>query len=53
MNGPELIREYILAMKGVDIVGVAEPRNDHEAELYIQALAVAVSWKMKQGTSND
>jgi hypothetical protein len=44
MTGPELIRQYILAKKGVDIGGIAEPCNDREWQLYRHALSVAMYW---------
>ena len=44
MNKCELIRAYILAKKGVDIGGIAEPRNAHEWELFNRAWQVAMIW---------
>jgi hypothetical protein len=44
MSGPELIRRYILAMKGVDIGGIAEPVTTLQWALYYQAVAIATDW---------
>jgi len=44
MNKCELIRAYILAMKGVDIGGIEEPRNAREWALFDQAWQVAMIW---------
>lgn len=44
MNKCEIIRAYILAMKGVDIGGIAEPRNDREWELFHRAYQYAMFW---------
>jgi len=44
MNGPELIRQYILERKGVDIGGIAPPRDGVEWIMYHQALQVAAAW---------
>jgi hypothetical protein len=46
MSGPELIRQYIMAIKGVDIGGIAEPRNERQWALYRQAFAIALYWYM-------
>jgi hypothetical protein len=44
MSGPELIRLYILSVKGVDIGGIAEPQTVRQWELYRRALSVAMFW---------
>jgi hypothetical protein len=44
MNGPEIIRQYILAMKGVDIGGIQEPVTETEKMLYSRALSIAMHW---------
>jgi hypothetical protein len=44
MNGPEIIRQYILAMKGVDIGGIQEPVTHRDKELYSRALSIAMHW---------
>ena len=51
MNGPELIRQYILAHNGVDIEGIAEPRNEREWQLYNRAYMVALLWWTSKHTS--
>ena len=51
MSGPELIRQYILAMTGTDIGGIAPPRNEREMALYIHALAIAQAWHQANATS--
>jgi len=48
MNGPELIRQYILAMKGVDIGGIQEPSTPHQWDLYYRALMIAMVWQQNQ-----
>jgi hypothetical protein len=50
MTGPELIRQYILAMTGTDIGGIAPPRNDIELLLYQHALAIAQAWHQANAT---
>ena len=50
MSGPELIRQYILAMTGIDIGGIAPPRNDRELILYHHALAIAQAWHQANAT---
>lgn len=44
MNKCEIIRQYILAMKGVDIGGIAEPRNARERQLFDKAYQFAMFW---------
>lgn len=44
MNGPEIIRQYILAMKGVDIGGIQEPATALQMAMYERALSVAMAW---------
>lgn len=44
MNKCEIIRKYILAHKGVDIGGIAEPRNAREWELFNRAWQFAMFW---------
>ena len=48
MSKCEIIRQYILAMKGVDIGGIAEPRNAREWQLFDKAYTVAVIWYVTQ-----
>lgn len=48
MSDQELIRLYILEMKGVDIGGIAEPRNDIEWFMFKQAAFVASRWWHKK-----
>ncbi len=50
MSDCEVIRMYIMAMRGVDIVGIAEPRNEREWELFRIAKAKAYEWLMNVGT---
>jgi hypothetical protein len=50
MSGPELIRQYILAMTGTDIGGIAPPRNEREVALYYHALAIAQAWHQANAT---
>lgn len=38
----ELIRRYILEKKGVDIVGIAHPRNAREWQLFERAWSKAL-----------
>ncbi len=47
MNKCEIIRAYILHHKGVDIGGIAEPRNAKEWELFEQAYQIAVLWRIR------
>lgn len=49
MNGPEIIRQYILAMKGVDIGGIKDPVTPIEQAMYQRALSVAMWWWMDKG----
>lgn len=44
MNKCEIIRQYILAMKGVDIGGIMEPRNAREWDLFERAWQYAMFW---------
>ena len=53
MTGPEIIRQYILAMKGVDIVGINEPVTPIEQAMYQRALSVAMWWWMDKGNSSQ
>ena len=48
MNGPGIIRKYILAKKGVDIGGIAQPTTPHQWDLYHQALLIAMMWRQQQ-----
>lgn len=50
MSGSELIRQYILAMTGIDIGGIAPPRNERETALYYHALAIAQAWHQQHAT---
>ena len=49
MNKCEIIRAYILAMKWVDIGGIAEPRSAHEWELFNRAWQYAMFWHFNRG----
>ena len=49
MNKCEIIRAYILAMKGVDIGGIAEPLSAHEWELFNKAWQHAMFWHFNRG----
>lgn len=51
MTGPELIRQYILAMTGTDIGGIAPPRNEREVALCYHALAIAQAWHQANAAS--
>jgi len=44
MNKCEIIRRYILAMKGVDIGGIAEPTTPEQWMLFDRAYQVAMFW---------
>lgn len=44
----EVIRAYILHMKGVDIGGVKMPANEREWQLFNHAFRVAFTWYTTQ-----
>jgi len=51
MNGPELIRKYILEKKGVDIGGIATPRDATEWIMFHHAVQVAARYFAAKGTN--
>jgi len=51
MNKCEIIRAYILAMKGVDIGGISEPTTLEQWRLFDKAYQYAMFWYYtKRGT---
>lgn len=44
----DIIRQYILAKKGVDIGGVKMPANEREWKLFNHAFRVAFTWFTSQ-----
>lgn len=44
MNKCEIIRQYILAKRGVDIGGISEPTTPEQWMLFDRAYSVAMIW---------
>jgi len=49
MNKCEIIRQYILAKRGVDIGGISEPTTPEQWMLFDRAYSVALIWYFNGG----